>query len=37
MLQYYAKNFFSPVLVSLWTIPQNDEYGLYIVSDLVVR
>ena len=37
MLQYYAKNFFSPVLVSLWTIPQYNDMGLYIVSDINVR
>ncbi len=36
MLQYYAKNFYSPVLVSLWTIPQKNELGLYIVTDLTV-
>jgi beta-mannosidase len=37
MLQYYAKNFYSPVLVSLWTIQEIDQLGLYVVSDLTVR
>ena len=37
MLQYYAKNFFTPVLVSLYTIPKDNDMGLYIVSDVNVR
>ena len=36
MLQYYAKNFYSPVLVSLWSIPEQNDLGLYVVSDLMV-
>ena len=34
MLQYYAKNFFTPVLATLWTIPAENALGLYVVSDL---